>query len=63
MSSHAAFRSLEEADRKGALGRLIKIRNDTAHGNSYGGSLPSVTSYKLLIDEIHGRVHRVVLQP
>ncbi len=52
---------LEEADRKGALGRLIKIRNDTAHGYSYSGSLPSVTSYKLLIDEIHGWVHRVVL--
>ena len=53
---------LEEADRRGALGRLIKIRNDTAHGSSYSGSLPSVTSYKLLVDEIHGWVHRVVMQ-
>ena len=52
---------LEEADRRGALGRLIKIRNDTAHGYSYSGSLPSVASYKLLIDEIHGWVHRVML--
>ena len=52
---------LEEADRKGALGRLIKIRNDTAHGASYSGSLPSVASYKLLVDEIQGWVNRVVL--
>ena len=51
---------LEEADRKGALGRLIKIRNDTAHGDSYSGSLPSVASYKLLVDEIHNWVNRVV---
>jgi hypothetical protein len=51
---------LEETDRKGALGRLIKIRNDTAHGDSYSGSLPSVASYKILVDEIHGWVTRVV---
>jgi hypothetical protein len=51
---------LEDTDRKGALGTLIKIRNDTAHGDSYSGSLPSVASYKQLVDEIHGWVNRVV---
>lgn len=44
---------LDEDDRRGQLGRLLKLRNDAAHGNSYGGSSPSVASYKRLVDEIH----------
>jgi hypothetical protein len=52
---------LDDANRRGNLGTLLKIRNDTAHGGSYGGSLPSVTSYKSLVDDIHAWVNRTFL--
>jgi hypothetical protein len=39
------------------LGTLLKIRNDTAHGKSYGGALSNIRSYKKLVDSMHRWVH------
>lgn len=47
---------LDKGNNRGSLGTLLKIRNDTAHGKSYAGSLASVRSYKQLVDDIHGWV-------
>ncbi|WP_141717762.1 HEPN domain-containing protein [Nocardia altamirensis] len=44
---------LDLENNRTSLGTLIKIRNDTAHGRSYGGSLASISSYKELIDDLH----------
>ncbi|MEV7070059.1 HEPN domain-containing protein [Streptomyces sp. NPDC093990] len=48
---------LDKENNRSSLGTLIKIRNDTAHGKSYAGSLANVSSYKKLIDDIHSWVH------
>ncbi len=55
----AAF--LGDNDRRDTLGRLLRIRNDRAHGSSYGGSAPNVTSYKSLVDELYGWIGRTIL--
>ncbi|WP_449338766.1 HEPN domain-containing protein [Streptomyces chartreusis] len=47
---------LDEGNNRGSLGTLIKIRNDTAHGKSYAGRLANVSSYKDLVDDLHGWV-------
>lgn len=44
---------IDGGDFKGDLGVLLKIRNDSAHGKSYGGSIASVESYKKMIDQIY----------
>jgi hypothetical protein len=44
---------LDKENNRGSLGTLLKIRNDTAHGRSYGGSLANIRSYKELVDDIH----------
>jgi hypothetical protein len=49
---------LNKENNRGSLGTLIKIRNDTAHGKSYGGALANVASYKELVDDIHEWVHQ-----
>lgn len=38
---------------RGNLGTLLKVRNNSAHGNSYSGNVRSVDSYKDLIDRIY----------
>ena len=48
-------------ERRGSLGTLLKIRNDTAHGMDYKGSLRSTESYKELVDQIHNWVFRNLL--
>ncbi|WP_408006083.1 HEPN domain-containing protein [Saccharopolyspora karakumensis] len=48
---------LEKESNRDSLGVLLKIRNDTAHGKSYGGSLAHVRTYKKLVDDIHTWVH------
>jgi hypothetical protein len=52
---------LDDANRRSTLGTLLRIRNDTAHGGNYSGSLPSVTTYKALVDDIHAWVNRTIL--
>nr|WSW45775.1 hypothetical protein OG296_23200 [Streptomyces sp. NBC_01001] len=47
---------LDEGNKRDSLGTLIKIRNDTAHGKSYAGRLAHVSSYKELVDDLHGWV-------
>ncbi|MGW1666084.1 HEPN domain-containing protein [Streptomyces koyangensis] len=44
---------LEKGNNRSSLGTLIKIRNDTAHGKSYAGSLANISSYKELVDDLH----------
>jgi hypothetical protein len=44
---------IDGGDFKGDLGVLLKIRNDSAHGKSYRGSISSVDSYKNMIDQIY----------
>ncbi|MGW2387255.1 HEPN domain-containing protein [Streptomyces sp. NPDC001658] len=44
---------LDIENNRTSLGTLIKIRNDTAHGKSYAGSLANVSSYKELVDALH----------
>ncbi|QZY15794.1 HEPN domain-containing protein [Streptomyces decoyicus] len=44
---------LEKGNNRSSLGNLIKIRNDTAHGKSYAGSLANISSYKELVDDLH----------
>ncbi|MFF8327817.1 hypothetical protein ACH49M_21595 [Rhodococcus qingshengii] len=41
---------------KGELGVLLKIRNNSAHGQGYTGSIRSVDAYKNMIDQIYGWV-------
>ncbi|MGW3423346.1 HEPN domain-containing protein [Streptomyces phaeochromogenes] len=47
---------LETENNRSSLGALIKIRNSTAHGSSYGGSLANINSYKELVDDLHSWV-------
>ncbi|WP_236703760.1 HEPN domain-containing protein [Lentzea aerocolonigenes] len=49
---------LDKDANRDLLGTLLKIRNDTAHGKSYGGGLANIKSYKELIDNIHQWVHQ-----
>ncbi|MET9488193.1 HEPN domain-containing protein [Nocardia sp. NPDC006630] len=44
---------LDIENNRSSLGTLIRIRNDTAHGRSWGGSSLNVRSYKELVDAIH----------
>ena len=44
---------LDQQERRQLLGTLLKIRNDTAHGRSYGGASRSVATYKALVDDLH----------
>src|SRR5690606_8424857 len=52
---------LDAGNNKSLLGSLIQIRNDTAHGKSYAGSLAHIDSYKKLVDGIHKWVHERML--
>ncbi|MFI2231223.1 HEPN domain-containing protein [Nocardia testacea] len=44
---------LDTENKRSSLGVLITIRNNTAHGKSYKGSLSNVSSYKELVDDLH----------
>jgi len=44
---------MDKNSNRSSLGTLLKIRNDTSHGMSYGGSLANIRSYKKLVDDIH----------
>lgn len=44
---------LDSNNNRQSLGTLIRIRNDTAHGASYQGSLSSISTYKKLTDDTH----------
>lgn len=44
---------LDEGENRSSLGTLITIRNNTAHGKSYSGSLSKISSYKELVDDLH----------
>jgi len=44
---------LDEENNRTLLGTLLKIRNDTAHGRSYGGAVTNLRTYKVLVDKIH----------
>jgi len=42
---------LDQNDRRTQLGNLLKVRNMTAHGQSYQGALSNVHTYKELVDD------------
>ncbi|WP_153040315.1 HEPN domain-containing protein [Actinoplanes sp. TFC3] len=44
---------LDIEPRRNSLGRMIDIRNKTAHGEDYGGSRLNVATYKDLVDDLH----------
>jgi hypothetical protein len=48
-------------DKRSQLGTLLKVRNDTAHGGNYAGTLPHVSTYKSLVDDLYNWILQVVL--
>lgn len=54
---------LDQHDRRGQLGTMLKVRNTTAHGGNYRGSRPSVQTYKGLVDDLHNWTLSTLLSP
>jgi len=52
---------LDGDNRRDSLGTLLGVRNTTAHGGNYKGSMPQVDSYKQLVNDIHNWVVRSIL--
>lgn len=52
---------LDGEGRRDALGNLLSVRNTTAHGGNYKGSMPQVGTYKLLVDDLHNWVIKNIL--
>lgn len=44
---------LDNRDRRNLLGALIEVRNKTAHGANYRGSVLNIATYKDIVDDIH----------
>jgi len=49
--------------RREALGHLMDIRNDTAHGRAYKGSNASIATYKAVGDDLYNWVEQRLLIP